>query len=303
VEQLEHRWCPSYSLITSRSALAGTDSVDWATLGPPGTTTANPFTILSAGGDSITVSKAITDGFQTYEQAPPTTPTVYSRYFNFAPGDIVLITTDVGSKVNPVTLNFGSTPVAAGGAQIATTNGAFTAEVEAFDARGKSLASFTENGNSAGTADNSAIFLGLSSTSANIYEIALSITKVTVIGGFNARESVYINKFDFRTSPLAAVTSAAAPAAGRHMSALDLAPLASSLSGTGQDALPVVPPPGPATPSAPPASQSGLQRVSGPSSATHAGATDVIFAASRTTVSEEDALLFAPWSSGSFDSL
>ena len=49
VEPLEHRWCPSFSLITSRAALGVTDRVDWATLGAAGTVTANPFTVLSGG--------------------------------------------------------------------------------------------------------------------------------------------------------------------------------------------------------------------------------------------------------------
>jgi hypothetical protein len=196
--------------------------VNWGTLVPPHNLIANPFTILSAGGQSITVSKTIADDFATLEQTPPTTPAGgYLFSGNFAPGDIVLDTTDSGSHLNPITLNFGATPVATGGAQIATVYGSFTAKVEAFDARGKSLASFTETGNSTKAADNSAIFIGISSTSANIYEISLSVTKAASSLG---RGVVDINQFDFRTSPLAA-----APAVGSST----LAPgLASAAPGT-----------------------------------------------------------------------
>src|SRR5262249_54256093 len=175
VEQLEHRWCPSYSLVTSRSALAGTDSVDWSKLGPNQTSVANPFTILSTAGLSISVSKTITDSFREVVQCPCVTGCGWAG--NFAPGDSVLGTHDLGSKLdNPITLNFGTTAVAAGGAQIQLDIDApFTAKVEAFDATGTSLASFTEKGNSTGAEDNSAIFIGINSSRAEISQSALSI--------------------------------------------------------------------------------------------------------------------------------
>jgi hypothetical protein len=62
----------------------------------------------------------------------------------------------------------------------------------------------------------------------NISKIALSIKE----GG--AKNFFPINQFDFRTCPLAA----AAPAVSRPATAVDLAPLASSLLGTGQQAAP-----------------------------------------------------------------
>src|SRR5207237_6531317 len=67
VEQLEERWCPSYSLVTSRTALAGTDSVNWGTLAPTpppsDINVANPFTILSTAGRSISVSATTANSF------------------------------------------------------------------------------------------------------------------------------------------------------------------------------------------------------------------------------------------------
>src|SRR5207302_7033202 len=123
------------------------------------------------------------------------------------------------NETNPITLDFGTTAVAAGGAQIQPLFGsgdAFTAKVEALDAKGKTLASFTEAGINSRASDNSAIFIGISSDSPNIYKIALSLTSVTNgLKGYPA-----INQFDFRTSVVAA-----APAISQS-AAIDLAPLA-----------------------------------------------------------------------------
>jgi hypothetical protein len=87
-------------------------------------------------------------------------------------------------------------------------------------------------------------------------------------------------------------------AAGQPASALSLAPLASSLLGTGQPVLRATPLPGPATPSAPPASQSGVLPATSTSSTAHSGATDAVFAASHTATNDESAWLSAPLSSG-----
>ena len=240
VEQLEERWCPSFTLVTSRTALAGTDSVNWGTLAPTpppsDITVANPFTILSTAGRSISVSKTIADSFVVTQQigAPPASLGNGVWNGNFAVGDWVLDTSDNGGRTNPITLNFGATAVAAGGAQIQPNRGSvttFTAKVEAFDANGKSLASFTEAGTATNAADNSAIFIGISSSSANISQIALSLTKVSGTGA--DRSWFAINQFDFRTSVVAAAPTISQPA-----SAIDLAPLASSLLNTGQPALP-----------------------------------------------------------------
>src|SRR5262249_13542797 len=81
----------------------------------------------------------------------------------------------------------------------------YTATVEALDATGKSLAKFDENGTFDGV-PNSAIFIGISSSSADISQIALSIKKG------QSKSSFYINQFDFRTSPLAAPAAAASRA-------------------------------------------------------------------------------------------
>jgi hypothetical protein len=269
VEQLEDRWCPSYALVTSPTALSGTDALNWGTLGPVGTIVSNPFTIISTNGHTVSVSQPPQFGsFAVFEQT--SSPTLGTWNGNFASGDMLLYGGDLGSKTpDPYTLNFGSTAVAAGGAQIESDyTGKFTAQVQALDASGHILASFTEGGNATHAADNSAIFIGISSTSTNIYQITLSLTKApsNTIGDFA------INQFDFRTSTLTAVT-AAGPATLQSASTLNLAPLVSGLLSTGQSSTPAAPDPGPAIPSVSSASQSKILPVPG-SSSFHARVTD-----------------------------
>ncbi len=297
VEQLEQRWCPSYTLVTSRAALAGTDFVNWGALVPPGTSPANPFTILSTGGRSISVSQK-SGRFDLKEQTPWPTPSVVGPWDgNFAPGDIVLWANNFSSQTNPITLNFGTTAVAAGGAQIQPLFGngsAFTAKVEALDANGKTLASFTEAGINSRASDNSAIFIGISSGSPTIYKIAVSLTSVT--NGYRGYPA--INRFDFRTSAVAA-----APAISQPASAIDLALLASSLLSSGQPAMRTAPIAGFAGPFAPPASQSGVVPTSETTSAVHVEATDAVFAVSYAAASDDNAWFLAPLSFSSFDGI
>jgi hypothetical protein len=287
VEQLEQRCCPSYTLVTSRTALAGTDSLNWGTLGTPPVLVANPFTILSASGQSITVSKPLSGDFQTAQQHTPATGTGMVKG-NFAPGDILLSSNNAGGKPNPIRLNFGATPVAAGGTQIdAGLYGSFTAQIQALDARGRILASFTEAGSTTNAADNSAIFIGISSSSASISQIAISLT--------NAPDNSYkayflINQFDFRTS-----APAAAPAVLQSAPAPGLAPPLPSSPATGQPAVPAAPVPGSAGASTPPASL-GAVLAGGTSSSAPAGPTDAVSAASRAATNDDSSGLFAPLS-------
>jgi hypothetical protein len=303
---LEDRWCPSYTLVTSRVALAATDTVNWGTLAPTppprDINVANPFTILSTAGRSISVSATTPNSFDVTQQvsAPPYQGNG-SWNGNFAVGDWVLGTNGgAQAKTNPITLNFGATAVAAGGAQIQPNLGStltFTAKVEAFDANGKSLASFTEAGTATNAADNSAIFIGISSSSANISQIALSISKVS--GGTGGDKQWFaINQFDFRTSVVAA-----APAISQPASAIDLAPLASSLLSTGQSVMPAAPLSGFAAPSAPPASQSGVPSTSDTTSAVHVEALDAVFAASHAAASDDNAWLLGSLSFSSLDAM
>ena len=178
--------------------------MNWGNFGPAGTLVANPSTILSNSGFSVNVSKAVSGSFKIDEQLPASVGASSSWTGNFAPGDLLFYTNNLGTdQMNPITLDFGATAVAAGGAQIqANAHGKFTAKIEAFDAGGTSLASFTENGNSTNTEDNSAIFIGISSTSASIYKIALTIRKLGAPGWQSQGKA---------TSPSTSSTSGPAP--------------------------------------------------------------------------------------------
>jgi len=174
-------------------------------------------------------------------------------------------------------------------------SGTFTAEIDALDAKGKTLARFTENGNATEAADNSAIFLGINSTSPTIYQIAISVTKAA---DDQSKGIFAINKFDFRTSALAAAT----PAARQNSSPLDLTPLASSLIASEQSATPA-PLPGPVTSASQPANLTGVLPAFGTLSFTPAAAADAVFAASHPAANDDDAGLFAPLSPGSLDAI
>jgi outer membrane protein assembly factor BamB len=90
---------------------------------------------------------------------------------------------------------------------------------------------------------------------------------------------------------------AAAPTTSQATAAINLAPLASSLLGVGPPALPAAPLAAPAAPAATAASQRGGLPASGTSSPAHDRATDAVFAASRTEVTDDGAWPFTPLSS------
>src|SRR5262249_27221668 len=146
--------------VTSRSALAGTDSIDWGQFGDAFAGVPNPSTATSAGGVSVTVSQAGGD-FERRDQSSG------GWNGNFSDGEKLLWTRDGGN--GPMTLDFGSHLVNRGGANIQRDIfGDFTATIEALDAMGNVLASFTEAGTSNDHADGSAIFIGIKSDNVDI---------------------------------------------------------------------------------------------------------------------------------------
>jgi len=170
----------------------------------------------------------------------------------------------------------------------------FTAEVDAYDASGNLLASFTEKGVATTAEDNSAIFVGISSSSANISQIALSIRSCSS----GEKGDFAINKFDFRTS--AAPT---APVVSQPASAFDLNLLASTLLGTTSQPGASAPVPGPAAPSAPASGQSRTVASHDTTSAVPAGTADIVFAGSGGAVTDDHAWLFASLSGQLLDGI
>lgn len=177
----------SLTLVTSRAAIGGTDSIDWGQLGAAISEVPNPSTVTSSGGLNAIVSKpTAAHGLSRVDQIaggqPPSTP---GWKGNFAVGDHLL--TPFFGEAGPITIDFGSHLVAGGGVQINSENfdsttqtflpGPFTASVEAFDGTGTSLGTFTEVGNETYTANNTAIFIGVLSSQQNIRKLVFGVTQ------------------------------------------------------------------------------------------------------------------------------
>lgn len=172
-------------LVTSRPALGGTDFLDWGTVGADGVDLGSSFHTTSHGGVGIDVSD--NHSFILFEQGN-------GFGGNFAPGDQVLTNEHSG----PDTISF-NTSVSAVGFQIQDVfGGNFTATLSAYDSSNNLLGSFNENGLSTiGAGDNSAIFLGVKDSSADIAKIVFN----TPSGWFG------INRMDLTPGPPVPETS------------------------------------------------------------------------------------------------
>jgi uncharacterized repeat protein (TIGR01451 family) len=161
--------------VTDRSALGGDDVIDWA-LGPMRTIIPNPSSVSSDGGLLADVSKPAPQGdFQIWYQ------TTGAWQGNFAVGDAVLHShansgSGLPGEPGPIVIDF-SSPVAGAGAQIQRdTYGLFTGVVAAYDGGGGLLGEFSLDGEVlTDTGDNSAIFLGVLSDTADIARIEFSL--------------------------------------------------------------------------------------------------------------------------------
>jgi hypothetical protein len=186
------------SLVTTRSALAGTDFIDWGTLGPTRTIVSNPFTILSNGGISVNVSKeSDTSSFERLD--------VGSGWAGgFSPGDQLLFTGP--DLFGDITLDFG-TPVTAFGANIeADFFGDFIAELAFFDASNALIGVVTENGTATEVADGSAIFIGgvSGSSATDFFRVSFCLLEAT-----DCRGCFAINQPDFSLAAVPEPTSLA----------------------------------------------------------------------------------------------
>ncbi len=194
----------SITLVTQRTALGSNDQVNWSNLGPtnPFNFLKNSFSATSQGGLGLQVDippagSNFTSPFVLQTSPPPSgIPT------NFANGDILLFTgfipgtfPAIGNPV-PIAITF-DTPIQGAGAQIAVDDtGQFTAFISAFDQSNTLLGTFQAAGTSSLTLDNSAIFLGVSSDTANISRIEYS-TSVS-------NRAVAINTLSLVDEPVAA---------------------------------------------------------------------------------------------------
>lgn len=152
-------------LVTSSAALGGNDTTDWSTLGPVDNPVASPFTTLTTGGRTFT-------GLSASELNQQDGVTWNG---NFVPGTLVLT-----SFAAPMTFSFAQ-PIFGAGAhiqpqEIEENDGAFTAQIQAFDALDTLVGTFTRVGISSRLGDGSAIFIGIKSDLAEISKITFSFT-------------------------------------------------------------------------------------------------------------------------------
>ncbi len=152
---------------TGTGCLNGNDFYDWtANYGPSFSPIPNNSIATSNGGLQATVNFAGGGDGQRRDEGN-------GWGGNFTPGDELLWTNSPGQ--GPLTLTF-ATPISGAGANIqADFFGGFTALIQAFDANGNLIDSFSEQGNSTPNNDGSAIFIGLAGDS-GIKSIEFSLT-------------------------------------------------------------------------------------------------------------------------------
>ena len=153
--------------ITTETGILNGGQLDWGALGPSFTGVSNSFTtpVPGIGGLNVTGSQPGGD-FVRIDQGP------VDWNGNFGSGEHLLWSFFGG----PMTFTFNSA-ITGFGAQIQADDlGAFTARIEAFDAGNVSLGFFTRLGTATAAGNDSAIFLGILSSAADIRSINLSLT-------------------------------------------------------------------------------------------------------------------------------
>lgn len=174
------------SLVTDRTTLGANDLLNWSSVAPPFTFLSSTFTASSVGGLGVTVS------------IPTPTPPVSQPFVfqngstiptNFGDGDFILFTglnfsTQAGNP-GPLTLTFAQPVFAAGAQLLPDEGGAFIGFISAFDLNNTLLGAFQLDGVVTTARDNSAIFLGVSSDTANISRLVFSTSIPNVGIGIN----------------------------------------------------------------------------------------------------------------------
>ena len=151
--------------VTSESALGPGDYIQWSALGSQNTSIANPTSSTSVGGLGYTVSQSGAGSLVRLDQGS-------GWMGNFGTGETLLFT---GGSNGPISISF-ATGVTGVGAQIQSNYwGPYDAKLEAFGAGSNSLGSFTLAGVASGAGDDGAIFIGLLSSTADIFGVTFSL--------------------------------------------------------------------------------------------------------------------------------
>ncbi|MBN3957531.1 hypothetical protein [Nostoc sp. NMS8] len=186
-------------LVTERAALGGNDEVDWGSLGKVFNPIAPDFSVFLPNSFSTTSQDGLSLDINIAPTSNPgvTPPFVFQTLpspgirSNFAQGDFILFggidptgfiplppgTPDPGTKGNggPFSISFAQ-PVFGAGTQIAVDTSKLKVEtfITAFDNTNNLLGSFSVPNISSLALDNSAVFLGIRSDTANISRLVFS---------------------------------------------------------------------------------------------------------------------------------
>ena len=192
------------SLVTSRSNLGSNDQLNWSSLG----TVANPptdFTEVLPSSFSANSSQGL-----GVDMAFPTPETDITQPFvfqtqsggletGFADGDFILFSGfnpeffPAPGNPGPLTITFDE-PVFGAGTQIAVAQiPDFIASISAFDREGSLLGNFDLPGTSSVDLDNSAVFLGVSSDTANIKQLVFNTSVANGAFGINTLSIVAVD--------------------------------------------------------------------------------------------------------------
>ena len=192
------------SLVTSRSDLGSNDHLDWSSLGK----VANPpadFTEVLPSSFSATSSQGL--GVHVAFPTPKTDitlPFVFQTQSGgvetgFADGDFILFSGfnpeifPAPGNPGPLKITFDE-PVFGAGTQIAVAQiPDFIGSISAFDGEGSLLGNFHLPGNSFLDLDNSALFLGVSSDTANIKELVFNTSIANGAFGINTLSIVAVD--------------------------------------------------------------------------------------------------------------
>ena len=160
---------PAGAAVTGVSSLAGlgaTDSFDWGQLGGEGG---------SVSGAGATVTSGLGQTATVTSGGDLTLMTEGNGWGgNFANGEHLIWT---GGNGPDITLTFANAVSAVGAQFQADFYGPFTAEL--IGSNGAVLGSFALGGNSSGSNDNSAVFVGLMSTQADIKQVQFHLTSAS----------------------------------------------------------------------------------------------------------------------------
>ena len=182
------------TLVTSRAALGGDDSVDWGQLGGEFVGVSNPFAATSTGGIGLNGTGNGGSPFDRIDQSSGWSG-------NFSPGDKLLWT--FYPSEGPMDLAFDKIICGAGANIQADFFGDFEAFLEAFDSNGNSLGIVSEKGTSNSNNDGSAIFIGVLSSLHDIASISFWVKSDTGINDFAINQLDLVTDCNVVPSPAA----------------------------------------------------------------------------------------------------